>query len=200
MPAAARAQQEQPAVPQLNFPAQPGQPDPSQDDKIVQPPAQEKPEERIKNLVAEFTGIDKITGRIISFDVYMDETVQFGALQVTPRVCYSRPPTEQPKTTSFVEVDEVTEAADLLQLVGRQRQRRRRAQPRPGVAVEVDERRGPHAVANPRRAGHLGASVGHRRHEQVDMVVKPRRRARRCARRARACWCRSASHGRWRAR
>jgi hypothetical protein len=26
---------------------------------------------------------------------------------VTPRVCYSRPPTEQPKTTSFVEVDEV---------------------------------------------------------------------------------------------
>lgn len=64
--------------------------------------------EKIANPVAEFAGLDKITGRIISFDVYMDETVQFGALQVTPRVCNSRPPTEPPKTTGFIEVDEVT--------------------------------------------------------------------------------------------
>ncbi len=64
--------------------------------------------ERVANTVAEFTGIDKITGRIITFDVYIDETVQFGALQVTPRVCYSRPDTEEPKTDSFVEVDEIT--------------------------------------------------------------------------------------------
>src|SRR6478672_5582198 len=64
--------------------------------------------ERITNPVAEFTGIDKITGRIITFDVYIDETVQFGALQVTPRVCYSRPQNEEPKTDSFVEVDEIT--------------------------------------------------------------------------------------------
>jgi hypothetical protein len=64
--------------------------------------------DRINNPVAEFTGVDKITGRIITFDVYIDETVQFGALQVTPRVCYSRPDTEEPKTDSFVEVDEIT--------------------------------------------------------------------------------------------
>ncbi|MBZ9794103.1 DUF2155 domain-containing protein [Mesorhizobium sp. ES1-4] len=64
--------------------------------------------DRISNPVAEFAGIDKITGRIITFDVYIDETVQFGALQVTPRVCYSRPQNEQPKTDSFVEVDEIT--------------------------------------------------------------------------------------------
>ena len=64
--------------------------------------------ERIVNPVAEFTGIDKITGRIITFDVYIDETVQFGALQVTPRVCYSRPDTEEHRTDSFVEVDEIT--------------------------------------------------------------------------------------------
>jgi hypothetical protein len=63
---------------------------------------------RIENPVAEFSGIDKITGRIITFDVYIGETVQFGALQVTPRVCYSRPVTETPKTTSFLEVDEIT--------------------------------------------------------------------------------------------
>ncbi|MEO1198442.1 MAG: DUF2155 domain-containing protein [Pseudomonadota bacterium] len=64
--------------------------------------------DKIDNPVAEFTGLDKITGRIITFDVLIDETVQFGALQVTPRVCYSRPPTEPPRTNGFVEVDEVT--------------------------------------------------------------------------------------------
>ncbi len=64
--------------------------------------------ERISNPVAVFTGLDKITGRIITFDVYIDETVQFGALQVTPRVCYTSPDTEEPRTDSFVEVDEIT--------------------------------------------------------------------------------------------
>jgi hypothetical protein len=64
--------------------------------------------EPISNPVAEFAGLDKITGRIINFDVYMDETVRFGALQVTPRSCYSRPPTEPAQTDGFVEVDEVT--------------------------------------------------------------------------------------------
>lgn len=62
----------------------------------------------IKNDVAVFAGLDKITGRIIRFDVKVDETVQFGALQVTPRSCYTRPPSEKPKTTAFIEVDEVT--------------------------------------------------------------------------------------------
>ncbi|WP_075998032.1 DUF2155 domain-containing protein [Salaquimonas pukyongi] len=64
--------------------------------------------DKTANRVAVFSGIDKITGRIHTFDVYIDETVQFGALQVTPRVCYSRPKTETPKTTTFVEVDEIT--------------------------------------------------------------------------------------------
>jgi hypothetical protein len=64
--------------------------------------------DKIKNPTAVFSGLDKITGRIISFEVAVDETVQFGALQMTPRVCYTRPPTESPQTTTFVEVDEVT--------------------------------------------------------------------------------------------
>jgi hypothetical protein len=63
---------------------------------------------KISEPIATFSGLDKITGRIISFDVAIDETVQFGALQVTPRVCYSRPPTVAPLTTAFVEVDEIT--------------------------------------------------------------------------------------------
>ncbi len=64
--------------------------------------------DRIRNPVAVFSGLDKITGRIISFEVAVNETVQFGALQITPRICWSRPPTEAPQTDAFVEVDEVT--------------------------------------------------------------------------------------------
>ncbi|WP_211596740.1 DUF2155 domain-containing protein [Phreatobacter stygius] len=76
---------------------------PAPDETVIAPPRQ-----RITNPTAVFSGLDKITGRIIAFDVAIDETVQFGALQVTPRVCYTRPPTETPQTTTFVEVDEVT--------------------------------------------------------------------------------------------
>src|SRR5215813_1224634 len=85
-------------------------PQPS-DAVVVEPPAQ-----RIVNPTAVFAGLDKITGRIISFDVAINETVQFGALQVTPRVCYSRPPTETPNTDAFVEVDEVTLQGEIKRI------------------------------------------------------------------------------------
>jgi hypothetical protein len=64
--------------------------------------------DKIKHPTAVFAGLDKITGRIISFEAGIDETVQFGSLQITPRVCYSRPPTEAPRTDVFAEVDEVS--------------------------------------------------------------------------------------------
>lgn len=72
--------------------------------------------EPIKNPVAVFSGLDKITGRIITFDVLVEETVQFGALQVTPRVCNTRPPTEPAQTTAFVEVDEITLSNEIRRL------------------------------------------------------------------------------------
>jgi hypothetical protein len=65
--------------------------------------------DKIKHPTAVFAGLDKITGRIIAFEVAIDETVQFGSLQITPRVCYTRPPTEAPQTDVFVEVDEIGE-------------------------------------------------------------------------------------------
>src|ERR1700736_2523714 len=65
--------------------------------------------DRIKHPTAMFEGLDKITGRIISFEVAIDETGQFGSPQITPRLCYTRPPPEAPRTDVFVEVDEVTE-------------------------------------------------------------------------------------------
>ena len=71
-------------------------------------PAQPVLAETIANPIAAFSGLDKITGRITNFDVYMDETVQFGALQITPRVCYTRPPTETQRTSVFIEVDQVS--------------------------------------------------------------------------------------------
>jgi hypothetical protein len=64
--------------------------------------------ETIANPIAAFSGLDKITGRITNFDVYINETVQFGALQLTPRACYTRPPTETQRTSVFLEVDQVS--------------------------------------------------------------------------------------------
>ena len=65
--------------------------------------------DKIANPIAVFNGLDKITGRIITFEVSLNETVQFGTLQVTPRVCYSRPPTDPPRTDAFAQVDEIDE-------------------------------------------------------------------------------------------
>lgn len=62
----------------------------------------------ISNPVAVFNGLDKITGRITVFDVYIDEIVQFGSLQLTPKVCYSRPTSQAQSVTAFVQVDEVS--------------------------------------------------------------------------------------------
>jgi hypothetical protein len=63
--------------------------------------------EIIQNQIAVFAALDKVTGRISHLEIPINETVQFGALKVTPRVCDTRPPTEAPHTASFVEVDEI---------------------------------------------------------------------------------------------
>ena len=72
--------------------------------------------DRVANPVAEFVGLDKITGQITAFDVYIDETVQFGALQITPRVCNSDATRTAEEMASFVEVDEVTLDRDIRDL------------------------------------------------------------------------------------
>jgi hypothetical protein len=74
------------------------------------------PSQKIANARAVFSGLDKITGRIISFDATIGETVQFGALQVTARVCYTRPPTEATNTDAFIEVDEVTLQGEIKRI------------------------------------------------------------------------------------
>jgi hypothetical protein len=91
---------------------QPANATPQPQDEIVT----EMPSQKIGNPTAVFAGLDKITGRIIAFEVGLNEKVQFGALQVTPRVCYTRPPTETANTDSFVEVDEVTLQGEVKRL------------------------------------------------------------------------------------
>jgi hypothetical protein len=83
---------------------QPADTSPQPGDEVISEP----PSQKITNKGALFSGLDKITGRIIAFDAAIGETVQFGALQVTPRICYTRPPTETSNTDAFIEVDEVT--------------------------------------------------------------------------------------------
>jgi len=93
-------------------PPQPADAAPQSDDTVVT----ETPTQKIPNNRAVFSGLDKITGRIISFDAAIGETVQFGALQVTARACYTRPPTEATNTDAFVDVDEVTLKGEIKRI------------------------------------------------------------------------------------
>jgi hypothetical protein len=74
--------------------------------------------DKIKNPTAVFAGLDKITGRIIAFEAAVNETVQFGSLQITARVCNSRPEYENPQTTTFLEVEEVMNDNKLKRIFG----------------------------------------------------------------------------------
>lgn len=103
LPPQARAQQ-----PQFQSQVQPPQSD------QVQPPLPES--QKIENPIAVFAALDKVTGRISPLEIPIGESVQFGALTVTPRVCYSRPPTEPPLTSAFVEVDETKLTGEKLRI------------------------------------------------------------------------------------
>jgi hypothetical protein len=97
LPGLPPGQRQPKGVPQSPPTLQPG------DEVVTEPPAQ-----KIVNKKASFSGLDKITGRIINFDEDIGETVQFGALRVKTDACYTRPATEAANTDAFVEVDEIT--------------------------------------------------------------------------------------------
>src|SRR5467141_2179723 len=97
LPGLPPGQRQPKGVPQSPATLQPG------DEVVSEPPAQ-----KIANKKASFSGLDKITGRIINFDEDIGETVQFGALRVKTDACYTRPATEAANTDAFVEVDEIT--------------------------------------------------------------------------------------------
>jgi hypothetical protein len=63
--------------------------------------------QRIENQTAVFAALDKVTARIRRLEAPLGQKEEFGALRITARACYSRPQTETPKTSTFVEIDEV---------------------------------------------------------------------------------------------
>jgi hypothetical protein len=97
LPGQPPGQRQPKSVPGVAATLQPG------DEVVTEPPAS-----KIVNKKASFSGLDKITGRIINFDADIGETVQFGALRVKTDACYTRPATETTNTDAFVEVDEIT--------------------------------------------------------------------------------------------
>jgi hypothetical protein len=62
--------------------------------------------QKIHNQIAVFVALDKVTARISPLEVPIDESKEFGALTITPRACNTRPPTEEPLTSAFVEIEE----------------------------------------------------------------------------------------------
>jgi hypothetical protein len=105
LPGLPPGQKQAKGVPQSPATLQPG------DEVVSEPPAQ-----KITNKKASFSGLDKITGRIINFDEDIGETVQFGALRVKTDACYTRPATEAANTDAFVEVDEITLQGDVKRI------------------------------------------------------------------------------------
>ena len=63
--------------------------------------------QRLKNKVVIISALDKVTARIKRLTIPVNDTVQFGSLIITPRVCYSSLPEFQPKTSTFIQVDEI---------------------------------------------------------------------------------------------
>ena len=49
-------------------------------------------------------GMDKVTGRISTFDLPVGVTGAFGTLEVTPRTCRKTPPHETPESASFLQI------------------------------------------------------------------------------------------------
>lgn len=63
--------------------------------------------QRVDNAIAVFAALDKVTAAVKQLTVQLNQTGDFRTLKITPRACYTRAPTEPPRTSTFVEIDEV---------------------------------------------------------------------------------------------
>ncbi|MBX9590236.1 MAG: DUF2155 domain-containing protein [Hyphomonadaceae bacterium] len=63
--------------------------------------------QRIENAVAVFAALDKVTAAVKQLSVQLNQTGEFRTLKITPRACYTRAATEPPRTSTFVEIDEI---------------------------------------------------------------------------------------------
>jgi hypothetical protein len=61
--------------------------------------------------VAVLQGLDKVTARISTLRVPVDQSVRFGTLLITARTCNKRPPEEPPETSAFLEIYDLRQGA-----------------------------------------------------------------------------------------
>lgn len=52
-------------------------------------------------------GLDKVTARVSTFEIGLEEEVGFGTLRIRLRACDRTPPEEPPESTAFLEIIEV---------------------------------------------------------------------------------------------
>ena len=57
--------------------------------------------------IASLQALDKITARVTRLEAPVGETIAFGSLRITTRVCYRAPPEEPPESAAFLEIEEV---------------------------------------------------------------------------------------------
>ena len=57
--------------------------------------------------LAVLQGLDKVTGRISAIEAPVGRAVRFGTLEITARVCHTRPLEETPETTLFLDVFDI---------------------------------------------------------------------------------------------
>ena len=61
-------------------------------------------------------GLDKVTARVITLEVKLDQSVRFGTLEITARRCFKRPPEESPENAAFLEIRELRQGEEARQL------------------------------------------------------------------------------------
>lgn len=62
--------------------------------------------------IALLGGMDKVTGRVSTFEIEVGTTHTYGTLQVTPRACRKTPPEETPESAGFLEIDDTREGSE----------------------------------------------------------------------------------------
>jgi hypothetical protein len=63
--------------------------------------------QRVENATANFAALDKVTAAVKQLPIELNKTETFRTLKITPRACFTRDPREAPRTSTFVEVDEI---------------------------------------------------------------------------------------------
>lgn len=56
---------------------------------------------------AQLQGLDKVSGRIVSIEAPVGQTVHFGTLEMIVRTCRKRPPEEAPESAAFIDIWEI---------------------------------------------------------------------------------------------